>query len=963
MKNIYRIIGAILIHVVFFTISLYGQAPSIQWEKSLGGAGGVQINSMEQTSDGGYVVAGTSNATNGKMTSNHGGSNDYWIVKLSSDRNIEWQKLYGGSGDDEATSVQQTNDGGYILAGISYSTDGDVTGNHGSGDYWVVKLDSLGNLEWQKSLGGTGDEEANAIEQTSDGGYIVAGMSHSVNGDVTGHHGDSTTLDYWIVKLNSIGNIQWEKSLGGSGNDQAYSVQQTNDGGYVIAGFDNSNDGDVTSSHGNEDYWIVKIDSIGKIEWQKSYGGGGDEEAYSVQQTKDSGYIVAGWTHSSDGDVTGQHGYNSDCWILKLSFNGNLEWQKTLGGSEDDAAYSIQQTIDGGYIFAGSSNSDNGDVTGNHGSGDYWVVKLDSSGTIEWQKAIGGSYGDYACSIRQTIDGYVVAGESNSIDGDIERNHSIYLHCWLIGLSDTGAIEWQKALGGGGNDVATSIKQTFDDGYIVAGWSSSTDGDVTANHGGYDEWIVKLDSTGELDWQKTLGGSDHDEAKCIQQTNDSGFIVAGFSYSLDGDVAGNHGNQDYWIVKLSNAGTIQWQKSLGGSGDDEANAIQQTIDGGYIVAGWSNSTDGDIIDNHGNYDYWIVKLDFNGGILWKKSFGGSGNDKATSIYQTKDKGYVIAGYSNSNNDNVTGHHGNSFYSDYWIVKVDSVGNIQWQKSLGGTEEDEAYSIQQTNDSGYVVAGSSYSNDGDVTGHHGSSSSQQVAFSDYWIVKLDTIGNIQWQKSYGGNSVDEAYSVQQVGDGGYIVAGYSASIDGDVSENHGPYNYPDYWVIKINVVGNIVWQKALGGAGYDIATSIGETKDGGCILSGYSDSQDGDVTGYHGNPNYGGGDYDYWIVKLSPIADAVNEKPANTPAQLSLTQNYPNPFSGMTNIEYGIPNEEHVTLKVYNALGEEVATLVNGNVTAGTHNVTFDSSGLPGGVYFYKVSAGESILMNKMFIVR
>ena len=409
-----------------------------------------------------------------------------------------------------------------------------------------VNADTIPLIEWQKCLGGSSTDRANSIQQTSDGGYIVAGSIESNNGDVTGNHGG---WDYWVVKLDSNGNIIWQKSLGGSGIDEAQSIQQTTDGGYIVAGISDSNDGDVTDNHGYFNYWVVKLDASGNIIWQKSLGGSGIDEAQSIQQTTDGGYIVAGMSSSKNGDVTGNHG-GWDYWVVKLDASGNIIWQKSLGGTGEDYTFSIQQTSDTGYIVAGYSDFNDGDVTGNHGNGDYWVVKLDANGNIIWQKSLGGS-------------------------------------------------SW---------DVANCIQPTGDGGYVVAGVSSSNDGDVTGNHGGWDYWVAKLDANGNIIWQKSLGGSGNDEAKSIQQTTDEGYIVAGVSYSNDGDVTGNHGNGDNWVVKLDANGNIIWQKSLGGSGNDVAQSIQQTTDGWYIVAGMSSSNDGDVTGNHGGWDYWVVKL-------------------------------------------------------------------------------------------------------------------------------------------------------------------------------------------------------------------------------------------------------------------------------------------------------------------------------------------------------------------
>lgn len=420
-------------------------------------------------------------------------------------------------------------------------------------------------IQWQKSLGGSASDIAQAIQQTTDGGYIVAGFSCSNDGNVSGHHGDSLNGDCWVVKLTSSGIIEWQKSLGGSGQEWASSIQQTSDGGYIVAGNTRSNDGDVTGLHGAyADYWIVKLSSSGAIEWQKTLGGSFPDYANCIRQTRDGGYIVAGRSSSNDGDVIGLPrpfpGANFDYWIVKLSSSGAVEWQQTLGSSGGEEAFSIQQTNDGGYIVAGSTQCDStridcGYVTGQHGSFDCWIVKLTSLGAIVWQRTFGGSMSDFAYCIQQTNDGgYIFGGSTESNDGDVTNYHG-NLDCWIVKLDSVGRIRWQKTLGGSGSDEVRSVQQTSDSGFIVAGSTTSNDGDVSGNHGiSQDFWIVKLDSVGGIAWQKTLGGSSVDQAFSIQQTSDTGFIVAGESYSNDGDVSGNHisgtSYGDCWIVKL-----------------------------------------------------------------------------------------------------------------------------------------------------------------------------------------------------------------------------------------------------------------------------------------------------------------------------------------------------------------------------------------------------------------------------
>ena len=406
-------------------------------------------------------------------------------------------------------------------------------------------------IEWQKCLGGSDTDAAYCIDQTLDGGFIIAGDSKSINGDVIGYHaGAPSYLDYWVVKLDNNSNIQWQKCLGGTHADVAKSIKQTTDGGYIIIGYSSSVDGDVTGNNGAADYWIVKLSSNGSVLWEKSFGGYGIEYGWSIAQTNDGGYIIAGSTTSPQGDVSG-HIFFQDYWIVKLDGFGNLIWQKCLGGNSDEHAEFILQTADGGYIIAGSTESNNTDVTGNHGLYDFWIVKTSNTGVIQWQKTLGGSGDDRASCIKETVDGgYIVAGYTNSADGDVTGHHggSDY---WIVKLDNNGSITWQKCMGGSGNDIARSITQSTDDGYLVVGKSQSVDGDVSSNNGSGDYWIVKLDGSGNLEWQKCYGGPGTDDAYSVKQTADGGYVIAGLSMLNGGDVSGHHGSSDFWIVKIN----------------------------------------------------------------------------------------------------------------------------------------------------------------------------------------------------------------------------------------------------------------------------------------------------------------------------------------------------------------------------------------------------------------------------
>lgn len=413
-----------------------------------------------------------------------------------------------------------------------------------------------------------------------------------------------------------------------------------------------------------------------------------------------------------------------------------LQWQKTFGGSAQDYASSIQKTVDGGYIFAGQTTSNNGNVSGIHGGIDCWIVKISNSGDIEWQKTFGGNVSDIAKSIIQTSDGgYAFAGHTSSTNGDVTQNQG-QSDYWVVKLDSLGNIEWQKTYGGTNNDNANSIRQTNDGGYIVLGQSNSSNGDVTLNNGNYDYWLIKLDSSGMLEWQKSYGGSNIEFANAVKQTSDNGYILAGTTLSNNGDVTHNYGIRDYWIVKTDNFGNLQWQKSLGGNGSDEAFDVIESLDGNYVVAGFINFSNpngdnpGQVSNFKGLRDAWIVKLDTLGNLIWEKTFGGSNIDEARSIYQDSDGGYIFGGTTASADGDVDVNLGNL---DYWVVKIDQAGVLQWQKTFGGSNYEVIYSIQQTSDNGYIAAGHTLSTNGNVTSSYG--------FEDIWIVKLgSTLAN-------------------------------------------------------------------------------------------------------------------------------------------------------------------------------------------------------------------------------
>lgn len=406
--------------------------------------------------------------------------------------------------------------------------------------------------------------------------------------------------------------IEWSKCYGGTSDDRFGAIPTaTSDGGYITIGQTTSNDGDIAGNHGNADISVIKLNSLGTVQWQKCFGGSSFDYGSSIIQTTDGGYIFCGSTESNDGDVTGNHGY-SDIWIVKLSATGIIEWQKCFGGTSSDNPNSsnILQSSGGGYVFSGFTFSNDGDVSGNHGYNDAWVVKLSSAGDIIWQKCYGGASYEYINQLRPTSDGgYIFIGDSYSNDLYLSGNHGAQ-DAWVVKLDPSGNMQWQNLLGGTLEEASYWVSQTADYGFLLSLDTNSTDGQVTGNHGGRDGWLVKLNVSGTILWQKCFGGTGDDSLGLVEATADGGYFFGGSTSSIDGDVASNHGGRDIWMGKLNAGLNIQWQKSLGGSGDEFGGAIP-LVDGSYMAIGNTESYYGDIVFNHGGVDMFLIKMSSN----------------------------------------------------------------------------------------------------------------------------------------------------------------------------------------------------------------------------------------------------------------------------------------------------------------------------------------------------------------
>lgn len=426
------------ISVSCFTAS--AQAPPVQWDVLHGGSAADYVQGIVQLDDGGYMLVGQTICFGGNSGDVTGGSgySDVWLVRLDPSGALLWQNAIGGTDAEDGKAIARTADGGFILTGVTGSNDVDVSGQHGSDDVWVVKLDANGTIQWQRCLGGSSLEEGWAVQQTADLGYIIAGWAHSTNGDVTGLHVGIGTGDAWLVKLDSSGNTQWTHCYGGTAQERAHAVVQTSDGGYAFCAYAYSTDGDVTGHHGQGDFWVAKVDANGTLVWQTALGGTSTEWPMAMALGPNGGVVVAGHTGSTDGDLANSHipGMVQNAWVVQLDAAGAPVWQHcyvadSTATGVNARLHTISASSDGGYLCGGASEN-------------LWVFKIDGNGVMQWQYVPplgGGIAQDGARAVQATADGgVVVAGEAaTTLNGQLGNGWTEY-YTLKLGQNVVGAI-------------------------------------------------------------------------------------------------------------------------------------------------------------------------------------------------------------------------------------------------------------------------------------------------------------------------------------------------------------------------------------------------------------------------------------------------------------------------------------------------------------------------------------------
>jgi hypothetical protein len=587
---------------------------------------------------------------------------------------------------------------------------------------------------------------------------------------------------------------------------------------------------------------------------------------------------------------------------------GDTLWTRTYGGDNMDWFFEVQQTSDGGYVAVGYTDSFGA------GRSDVYLVKTDANGDTLWTRTYGWIYDEWGTSVRQTTDGgYIVAGMTGEfIDYDF----------YLVKTDANGDTLWIRTYGGSGGEEAYSVQQTTDGGYIVAGLTDSF------GAGDIDFYLVKTDANGDTLWTRAYGGGDWDIAWSVQQTSDGGYVIAGVTESFSGG-----DDRDVYLVKTDSSGDTLWTRVYGGVSLDVGESVQQTTDGGYMITGHTYTPETD-------EDFWLLKTDADGDTLWTRTYGGIGGENGFCGQQTTDGGYIMTGYTNS-----FGAGGD----DVYLVKTDANGDTLWTRTYGGSSYDGGSFLQQTTDGGYIVSG--------YTMTFG------PGFMACYLVKV------------AGEAPQPDVSIEILPDDPPVTVpqGGSFGYTGTVTNNTEDPQTTDIWVMAVGPLEGVYGPfKDF----YDLPLNPSQSRSAhfnqrvrnlapvgfynyiaycGDYPSTVMDSSFFQIEVVEGVESGQGG----WVLTGSFLEGDL----ADIPFEFALLSNYPNPFNASTVISYELPTSSHVRLELYNISGQKIATLVNGSQEAGYKSVTWDASEVSSGVYFYKLSAGDFTEIKTMTLLR
>lgn len=529
---------------------------------------------------------------------------------------------------------------------------------------------------------------------------------------------------------------------------------------------------------------------------------------------------------------------------------------------------------------------------------------------------------------------------------------------------------WVKTYGGDNHDIGQSIISTNDGNYIFVGKTNSDDQDFQGmKKGGEDICVVKIDTYGNIVWKKLFGGWLNEHGICIVETPDTNLLVIGNTTSNDGDFGGmNNGRSDIFIMKLNMYGNVIWKKIVGGSEDDKVRHLTSTKDGGFIITGFTKSNDGDfkglIRDSVSNRhgDMYLVKFDSEGNVKWKKSYGGTQYDEGVSILELDDNGFIITGNSSSSNIDVDVMNSRKGNIDIVLFKIDSIGNIQWNISFGGGLDEGVYSMIKTINNEIVLTGVTNSNDQDFR-------SMNKGGEDLFIIKFDTTGKLLWKKTFGGTDHDRYSKGTSDINGNITITGTTRSNDGEFKGLDKEQSWLDMYVLSVDKMGELRWIKMYGngylGGGYcfDQGNDIIHIENEGYIIIGETNSNEGTFNGLNKSGKRGG-TLDIFVMKLDSNGNLNNTTSIKEFSEPTTTLSvHPNPFHNSTTISYKVESPSNVRIELLNTLGQTIEVLREDYTDIGTYQLPLNVSTLSSGMYSVRLRSGSMNEVVPVWVVR
>jgi len=688
---------------------------AIIWSRTFGGEKNDEVRRIIGVSDGGFLIIGATESF----------GRGAWVIRTDADGRELWNKTFGKSRMDSLNAAVEMRGGGFALAGAS-----DAFSSRGQGA-WVVRTDAQGTELWNRTFGGDVLDVAQSVVEYPYGGIVIAGVTNTESGSLT---------DALLIRTDSAGNPVWKKTFGGSGSDEALSVVATRQGEIVFTG------STFTPGLRMDDLWVVKTDGDGNEIWNRKFSGDGLERGLAITHAPDNGFLVLEMVAA-------------DTWkikLVKLDPEGGIAWEREYTGIEPD-------TRSGGFSLAGNSNGTiflsgpgdprgiwtiettaDGTEIGRRAFGitprevspvpettwrepyvqSGFLVKTDANGAELWNTTFGDTRMQDPYSVRQTADGgYMVAGSS--------MNDGMHSDAWLIFFNDKGQKTGRVVVSSDGLAEIRSAQVLPDGGFILAGkrdasgWESAT------------MMLIRTDKTGSKLWEKDMPDLPIGGGEFVSRTSDGGYIVSGSFQSRE------HRSPDGVILKTNTDGSIIWNRTFGGPGQDHIPGAAETPDGGYIAV--LATTEGDRVDTFTS-SATLIRFDKTGTVVWSRPITESDPVDPRMILSTSDGEFLVAGYT-INGDSLVGP---------WIAKTDGSGSVLWHRvwdfgtyALKGSEQ-----AVEVPDGGYALIG-------DKGG-------------DIWLVRLDSSGKELWNATYGGWSGESARSIQPTSDGGFVIVGTTTS---------------------------------------------------------------------------------------------------------------------------------------------------------------------------------------------